>query len=55
MSDISIFELSANGAKYVATGKLPAERVARGIIVIVYNETIEKIPMFIIPTQLCSK
>ena len=45
MSDISIFELSANGAKYVATGKLPAERVTRGIRAIVYNETIEKIPI----------
>lgn len=45
VSDISIFELSANGAKYVATGKLPAERVARGIRAIVYSETIEKIPI----------
>ncbi len=43
--DISIFELSAKGAKHVSSGELPAERVTRGIRAIVYNEEIETIPM----------
>jgi PIN domain nuclease of toxin-antitoxin system len=44
--DISIFELSAERAKYVSAGTLPAERVTRGIRAIVYNETIETIPTY---------
>lgn len=44
--DISIFELSAKGAKHVSAGALPAERVTRGIRAIVYNEAIETIPMY---------
>jgi PIN domain nuclease of toxin-antitoxin system len=44
--DISIFELSAKGAKHVSAGTLPAERVTRGIRAIVYNETIETIPTY---------
>ncbi len=43
--DISIFELSAKGAKHVSSGELPAERVTRGIRAIVYKEEIETIPM----------
>jgi len=43
--DISIFELSAKGAKHVSAGALPAERVTRGIRAIVYSEAIETIPM----------
>jgi PIN domain nuclease of toxin-antitoxin system len=43
--DISIFELSAKGAKHVSAGVLPAERVTRGIRAIIYNEAIETIPM----------
>jgi PIN domain nuclease of toxin-antitoxin system len=46
ISNISIFELSAKGARQVAIGKLPAERVARGIRAIVYDETIKTIPMY---------
>ncbi|MEM2970271.1 MAG: PIN domain-containing protein [Candidatus Bathyarchaeia archaeon] len=42
--DISIFELSAKGAKYISEGTLSAERVTRGIRAIVYNDTIEVIP-----------
>ena len=44
--DISIFELSAKGAKHVSAGALPAERVTRGIRAIIYNETIETIPIY---------
>ena len=44
--DISIFELSAKGAKYVSAGTLPPERVTRGIRAIVYNEGIETIPTY---------
>jgi predicted nucleic acid-binding protein len=43
--DISIFEVAATGAKHVSAGALPAERVTRGIRAIVYNETIETIPI----------
>jgi len=45
MSNISIFELSAKGAKHVAAGSLSAERVTRGIRAILYNETIKTIPI----------
>jgi PIN domain nuclease of toxin-antitoxin system len=45
MSDISIFELSANGAKHIAAGKLSAERVTRGIRAIIYDERITISPI----------
>jgi len=45
ISDITIFELSAIGAKYIATGKLSAERISRGIRAIVHDDGIEKIPI----------
>ena len=45
ISNISIFELSAKGAKHVATGTLSAERVTRGISAIVYDERITVVPM----------
>lgn len=44
ISGISIFELSAKGAKHITTGALPPERVMRGIRAIIYNDTVEKIP-----------
>ena len=44
--DISIFELSAKGAKHIIAGNLSAERVTRGIRAIVYSETIETIPIY---------
>jgi PIN domain nuclease of toxin-antitoxin system len=44
--DISLFELSAKGAKHVSTGILPAERVTRGIRAIIYNEDIETVSMY---------
>jgi len=45
ISNISVFELSAKGAKHVATGTLSAERVTRGISAIVYDERITVVPM----------
>ncbi|MEM2994923.1 MAG: PIN domain-containing protein [Candidatus Bathyarchaeia archaeon] len=46
ISDISIFELSAVGAKQVFVGTLPAERVAKGIRAIVYDERMSVIPFY---------
>ena len=45
MSDITIFELSAKGAKHITLGTLTAERVSRGIRAIVYDDRIERIPV----------
>ena len=45
ISDITIFELSAKGAKYITTGALTPERVSRGIRAIIYDDSIEKIPI----------
>lgn len=45
ISNISVFELSAKGAKHVATGTLSAERVTRGIRAIVYDERMTVVPM----------
>ena len=44
MSQITIFELSAKGAKYIKEGQLTPERVTRGIRAIVYNDAIKPIP-----------
>lgn len=44
--DISIFELSAKGAKHVSSGALPAGRVTTGIRAITYDDAIEMIPMY---------
>ena len=43
ISDISIFELSAKGAKYIANGMLTPERVMMGIRAIVYDDAIDHI------------
>lgn len=45
ISGMSIFELSAKGAKHVATGTLSAERVTRGIRAIVHDDRITLVPM----------
>jgi len=45
MSQITIFELSAKGAKYIKEDLLSPERVARGISAIMYNDAIETIPI----------
>ncbi|MGB9854574.1 MAG: PIN domain-containing protein [Candidatus Bathyarchaeales archaeon] len=43
ISKITLFELSAKGAKYVASGTIPPERITRGIRAIAYAETINTI------------
>jgi len=45
ISDITIFELSAEGAKYAASGLIPPERISRGIRALIYNETIKILPI----------
>jgi PIN domain nuclease of toxin-antitoxin system len=45
ISDVSIFELSAKGAKHVSKGALPPERVTKGIGAMIYDERIEMIPI----------
>ncbi len=42
ISRISLFELSAKGAKYVVNNELSPERVALGIRAILYDDIIEK-------------
>ncbi|MFQ6074806.1 MAG: PIN domain-containing protein [Candidatus Bathyarchaeia archaeon] len=45
ISDVTIFELSAKGGKYITIGTLTPERVARGIRSIVYDERIARVPI----------
>ena len=45
LSSVSVFELSAKGAKYIAAGTLSSERVTRGIRAVVYDERITVVPM----------
>jgi len=45
ISDITIFELSATGAKHISLGTLAAERVSRGIRAIVYDDRIARVPI----------
>ena len=45
MSQITIFELSAKGAKYIKEDLLLPERVTRGISAIIYDDGIDIIPM----------
>ncbi|MEM3608071.1 MAG: PIN domain-containing protein [Candidatus Bathyarchaeia archaeon] len=45
ISDITIFELSAIGAKHAVLGRLDAERVCRGIRAILHDERITRIPI----------
>ena len=44
INQISIFELCAKGAKYIAKGLLSMERVIRGVNAIVYGEEFKKVP-----------
>jgi PIN domain nuclease of toxin-antitoxin system len=46
ISQISLFELSAKGAKYVLNKELLPERVTRGIRSLFYDDIIEKIPTY---------
>ena len=43
ISDISIFELSAKGAKHITNKALTPERVTKGLRAIIYDDTIETI------------
>jgi len=52
ISNISVFELSAIGAKYIVTEALSAERVTKGIRAIVYDEAMERIPIHDSPILL---
>ena len=45
MSQITIFELSAKGAKCIKENMLSPERVTRGLNAIIYNDGIDIIPM----------
>ena len=45
LSQITIFELSAKGAKYIKENMLSPERVTRGLNAIIYNDGIDIIPM----------
>ena len=46
ISEITLFELSAKGAKYVCNGRLQPEQVTRGIRALLYDQSIEKIPNY---------
>ena len=45
ISDISIFELSAIGAKHITNKTLTPERVTKGLRAIIYDDTVESIPI----------
>jgi len=49
ISEIAIFELSAKSAKYIVEGKLGVDRASKGVRSIVYDERIEKIPVYDTP------
>ena len=46
VSEISVFEISAKGAKYVAEGKISPERVLKGIRAILYEDRVVKVPIY---------
>ena len=50
INDITIFEISAKGAKYIIEERLIAERVSKGIRSIVYDEKIKKTRIHETPT-----
>mgnify|MGYP000085342833 CR=1 FL=1 len=52
VSEVSLFELSAKGAKYAAAGALDPGRVARGVRAILYDERIGKVPPYDTPVLL---
>jgi PIN domain nuclease of toxin-antitoxin system len=45
ISELTLFELSAKGAKHAATGQLDAKRVCRGIQAVAQDEGLEKLPL----------
>ncbi|MDL1957647.1 MAG: PIN domain-containing protein [Candidatus Desulfofervidus auxilii] len=46
ISEITFFELSAKGAKYIVAGTLTPERVSKGMRALLYDDRIEKIPIY---------
>ncbi len=54
LSEISIFELIAKGAKYISLGNLSSTRVSRGLRSLLYDERIVKIPIYDTPLLLTS-
>ncbi len=52
ISEISLFEISAKGAKYVASGLLTPARVTAGIRAIVRDDRIRKVPIHDTPILL---
>jgi predicted nucleic acid-binding protein len=50
ISEMSLFELAAKGARYVLDGELPPERVTRGISAIAHDASITAIPGYDTPT-----
>jgi predicted nucleic acid-binding protein len=45
ISELTLFELSAKGAKHVASHELEPERVRRGIMAVAHDEALIKIPL----------
>jgi len=46
MSEITLFEISAKGAKYVASGILTPVKVSMGIRALIYDDRIIKFPIY---------
>lgn len=46
ISEITLFELSAKGAKFVSKGAISLEQLMEGIRGILHDETVEKIPAY---------
>ena len=44
ISELTLFELSAKGAKYTASGALDPDRVRRGVLTVARDEGLVKIP-----------
>lgn len=45
ISELTLFELAAKGAKYAASGAVDAERVRRGVLAVARDEGLVKIPL----------
>ena len=46
ISEITLFELSAKGAKYVVSRMLSPERVLRGLRAIIYDNRVDRVPIY---------
>lgn len=46
ISEITVFELSAKSSKFIAKGELLPDRVTDGIRSLLYDNTIEKVPVY---------